>query len=449
MSKMIPITMIVYMLLGASAFGADHPSSNRMLSGTLTIDETIRLTKSRHIPSSIMNKQARPEFVKILKDTGQIQYWPNVIVGMGEIGDQSDVSLVMGSLSSVHGKIDRNMSKLPTNVIACMSRMTSRGIKPARDEIIKMLVPDYWRKYDFILESIADYYVDQNTYLACNAMSLYSLSNDPDCIINIKAAVEKVTNEKSRKLLESRIPDCVENYNINLKAIASGNPQKYIEENYFTAKKTSAENAIEGENKIYNARRRNIFKILDDKAYFIIDSVVAEDKISILKCAKQSLDEKIKPWIYKPYDSKIRNEFLRYISGDAVPLNIQSSDDMEAWLANKPKVLNALGELHLVATVLFQKDLDLEHARILSYSMDKIDQAKAEEIRKDPKAKADMIIVIIPVKNGEDLKTKFPKYFKKSGPFGPLVTLDENGTPLIHVIYHRDMNKWFWNPPGW
>lgn len=407
------------------------------------------------------NPAAKPELLRQMEISAQRKH---LIQNFGYVAELEDLPWYENFFS------DKNRIYDYTTIYAAsaLGIMSRRGMSGADDLLDKILSPYFWKgkKIDSndMPHRIKSGGLPEHEMFICIAY-IKSKTNDPRRYEKIALALDNIEDEKMRNDIVSttKMAECVssipryktlsQNY---MKEIQHARDLRISKINRKMQQDAEAMKTGNEKRKQENAareRRTSILDILENCNHFILNQMPADESKNLVAEAIQCLNTKIKPWIEKPNDKQLRNEFLLSAAEDAVPffcaLNMQNSRNMDTWIAGKRDVSKGIVEMHEVATILFQKDLDLERARILSYSMDKIDQAKGEEIRKDPKSKADMIIVIIPVKNGEDLKAKFPKYFKRSGPFSPLITLDENGTPLIHVIYHRDMKKWFWNPPGW
>lgn len=443
---------------------ASKHSIEASIQALINLSEADHSIPEKHITQGMktyFNPDARSELMRQMKTHPQREL---LIKNYGYVAESRDVIIYNDILYNTNSTTD----SAPIMAISALAIMSRRGVNGADELLDKVLSPDFWK--DKKTHYGKTHYLFRGGKGSECAMFIYVASqkahtSDPRRYEKIAAALDEIKDNEIRDKIASetevanyvygipRYRALAENYATKIQPSMDAQVAESVRrEREYREKRAQRGDARSQEGK-YEEYKIKIHKILDNRNNCVVDQLSVEARTNIIQEADQFLDTKIKPWIEKANDDKARNDLLISTADDAVPffgpLNMKDSENMDKWLARRPNMSNALVELHDVVKVLIPKERDLEHARIMSYSFDKIDRSKAEEIRKDPKSKADMIMVIIPVKNGEDLKTKFPKYFKKSGPFGPLITLDENGTPLIHVVYHHDMNKWFWNPPGW
>lgn len=444
--------MISLIFLIASANSMVHAASlsstNQNTSDVLSVDETVRLVKAGKYPRGRMNPEARSDLIKIIYDNDLKDLWPNAVMGLGYIGDVDDVHAIVERLSILHGNLKPPLNNYPERCIDALNAMSTRNIASARQKLTEMINPEFWGKYDYvILDPVPKYYVNQNTYLSYVALSIYSWGRDPDYVVNAGNAIKMIKDEKSRKLLETRLPACVNNYYLHKKAIASGDTRKYYRENLFKKMEIQSSER-EAQNKARQKNREYMRMYADPKARIAGEST-QEAKANLAKDADQFIKEVVKPYVDKPGNKKIRDILVLSLADDGVPLfsDSNTTDTIDELFKKKPKFTNDLEQTQIMTRDLLEYKYDLANASIQSFSLGPLGPSSISEALKNPKLNADVVLVSISFKGADRLKEKYPRHFSGGG--GPFASQDSQGQPVIHLIYYREMNKWYWNPPGW
>lgn len=399
------------------------------------------------------NPAAKPELIRQMKIHPQKE---NLIANFGYVAEASDLKIYSDYFENEDATFDFHAAS-PAHALAIMSR---RGIAEADVLLDQILSPNYWKDRKINVKEMpqpfrADGNPEGEMFLLIAPIK--ARTSDPKRYDKIAAALDEIRDERVRNKIasETQIANYVhgfprysalsENYVKNIQPAIDARSAEFQRKRQEEAEKRMQE----FESK---ARKDETYK-LTVKVHSLLEKpkkymeYSGASKAALVNEASQFMDAAIKPWVNDPVEvHKKSNSFGRMAENGFPmfhPVKLSPSDPDGAWLLGRGKSAEYIEEVLQVASGLFQKPRDVEHARVFA-----LDRLTTPEELNDPKSQADVIVVVIPLKNAEALAAKFPKLFKKETQIGGLASLDANGAPLIHCIFYRHLNKWFWNVPG-
>lgn len=407
------------------------------------------------------NPAARDRIVKIVYGQENNSRYDVIICNYGLIAETNDLKLMNDYFDD---KSRTYEGRRVGGLGRALMNMSNRKI-PGSDQLLdKILHPKYWaeRKLDkssftFIHES------DENAESAAFMEMAFFKMRTADVMKSEKvaSALDEVPDGIRQKIASQtnianyvcgipRYKALTDNYVNVIQPARNAREKELLQERERREKKAFEEHQAKyNREKSYDDFKRKMSDLYNDRSRYINGEYSPMIKADLVREAEQFLEKVVKPYIVKPNDKKMRDALVFSMADNGVPLlsDSSASEDIDTLFKKKPELPNDLAQTQKMVQDLLKHKYDLVSARIMTFSFNPLSQSSVSEALKNPKLHADVIIVAIPFNETGDLKVKYPMFFKNVN--GPFATLDSKGQPLIHLIYYRELNKWFWNPPGW
>ncbi len=349
--------------------------------------------------------------------------------------------------------------------MACaLKNMSDRKIVGSDEMLDKILRPVFWSERKIDIKSLAFMpFSDGNPECAMfMEVAFFKMkTGDPSKSDKIAAALDELPVGLRQKIASqtmianyvygvSRYRSLAENYVKNIQPQLDAKTKEYFQkqQNFINAKHKENEKRRAAQ-KITRERNNEYTRIYQDPKSRIVGEYNQETKKSLAKDADNFIEQVIKPYIKKPADKQLRNSLIISLADNGVPLfsDSNTTDTIDELFKKKPKFTNDLEQTQIMTRDLLEYKYDLANASIQSFSLSPLGPSSISKALKNPKLNADVVLVSISFKGAGRLKEKYPRHFSGGG--GPFASQDSRGQPVIHLIYYREMNKWYWNPPGW
>lgn len=407
------------------------------------------------------NTAAKDRLVKIVYGQENHPRYDVLICNYGLIANENDVKLMNSYFDDNNRAYDgRRIGPFGR----ALMNMSNRKI-PGSDQLLdKILHPTFWIGRTIDVNSLT--YIHESDGNAESAIfmevAFYKMrSSDKMKSEKIASALDEVPEIIRKKIASQtmianyvcdvpRYSSLSESYVKNIQPQLDARTKVFFQkqQHYIDAKNKENEKRRAAQ-KITRERNNEYTRIYQNPKSRVVGEYNLETKKSIVKNAEELLERVIKPCLKQPADIQLHNALVLSMADNGIPLLAESSNiaDVDTLFKKKPELSNDLSQTLKMVEDMVKYQCDLSNASVQSFSIRPLDHTSISEVLKTPKLHADIIIVAIPFDDSGDLKAKYPKFFKNVE--GPFATLNAKGQPLMHFVYYRALNKWYWNPPGW
>lgn len=400
------------------------------------------------------NPAAKPELMRQMKIHPQREL---LISAFGYLAEAGDLDFYRNIYENKETTFDYRSIFPPAHALGVMSR---RGVAGADALLDIILSPNFWKERKINMNEMP-HPLQTGGGPECEVfiymVPIKARTADPRRYEKIAAALDEIKNEHARNKIASETQ--VANYVHGIPrytALAENyvkNIQPELDRKSSEFRRKQQEEAEKRMQKFEQKARKDATYQVTVKVQALLKKpknyleYSGSSKADLVNEASGFLDAVIKPWLDDPVEVMKKSTAWGRMAEVGFPLfhpvKLSPNDPDGAWLLGRGKSREYIEEVRSVAAVLLWKQRDLQHARVFA-----LGRSLAPEVLRDPKSQAEVIVVSIPVKDAEALKTKFPKFFKNENGIEALASVDTGGVPTLHMIYYRHLNKWFWNLPN-
>jgi PBS lyase HEAT-like repeat-containing protein len=206
----------LYQLPPAPAFLRGKPQPQRTQRQSADVESFVRQTFIHGVPyetASAFPSTVVPRLLRMLADPSEEQYWSNIVVTLGAIGDERAVSPLLQFFTTDEGRISDSRYRAKTAVLMSLGYL---GNKSHNREAIRFLLnsldPDVWRSRVKWIGSFPSDSEDQRVYLTKLAIWGLALTGTPearDALLGLKSTARSTEARQTQERLGSVVDEAL------------------------------------------------------------------------------------------------------------------------------------------------------------------------------------------------------------------------------------------------